>query len=169
MYKADRLYQEILDLEKAAEAIVVDGPESLTEYARLLTTLIFTHKEIGNVYDLYADDVVVYRENGYRLVGSHEVMKDLTVFLSAFPDLCVNYADSFAVKKGDVYKLWRHFNLDGHNLGHSVYGPPTGKELGGPKCIVMNMATVAITDGKPKIVKEFTMYSSDWIRAVCGG
>ena len=169
MFKADRIYGEMLAMEEAVERMVVDGPESLAEYFRLQTLLIFNFKQVGLLYDLYADDAVVYRENGGRLRGAGEVMRDAAAFLGAFPDLSITFADTFAVAEGEGYKLWRHYQLDGTNLGPSLHGPPTGKSLGGDKCLVMGMATVEAGGGRPRIVKEFTMYSAYWIRSVCGG
>lgn len=169
MYKADRLFNEIVELENAVQRLQIEGPESLTEYFRLYTLLIFQYKEVGHLYDLYADDAVVYRENGHRLQGAHEVMRDAAVFLGGFPDLAITFADAFAVEDEAGYKLWRHYYLNGSNLGYSKYGPPTNKPLGGEKCLVMSMATVAMRSGRPQVVREFAMYSSDWIRQVCTG
>lgn len=167
MFKADRLYEEIVSLEQTLKAMEVNSEESLTEYFKAYTSLIFEYKQVGYLYDIYADDVTVYRENGYRLNSAHEVMKDASAFLASFPDLSLTFMDAFAVKRDNCYKLSRSYYLDGTNRSDSQYGPPTFKSLEGEKCIVINLATVEIKDNRPQITKEFTMYSSEWIRNVC--
>ena len=167
MFKADRLYNEIVELEQKIKKMEVDSEESLTEYFKSYTSLIFDYKQVGYICDIYADDVTVYRENGGRLIGVHQVMQDAAAFLGTFPDLAITFMDAFAVKRGDCYKLSRSYYLSGTNIGDSIYGPPTGKPLGGEKCIVINLATVEIKNGRPQIVKEYTMYSTEWIRGVC--
>lgn len=167
MFKADRLYNEIVELEQKVKTMKVDSEESLTDYFKAYTSLIFDYKQVGYLYDIYADDVTVYRENGNRLNGAHEVMKDASAFLASFPDLSITFMDAFAVKRGDVYKLSRSYYLDGTNRSDSQYGPPTFKTLDGEKCIVINLATIEIKNNRPQIIKEFTMYSSEWIRNVC--
>lgn len=167
MYKADRLFNEILETERQIERTEVKDEHGLVRYFKLYTSLIFDYKELGNLYDIYADDVVVHRENGRRLDGAHAVMKDAAVFAGSFPDLKVAFVDAFAVPHENGYKLWRHYCLEGTNLNASIYGPPTGKRLERDKCLVMNMATVEMRDDRPQIVREFTMYSAEYIRQIC--
>ena len=165
MYKADKLYNEMMAVDTAIKQMKVEA--SLAEYFRLYTELIFNHKWIGSVYDIYADKAEIYRENGTFLNGAHEMMKDTLKLTSAFPDMKVTMRDTFAVKKDDCYKLWRYYTMSGTNKTYSIYGKATDKELDANACIAMSMATVKQISGRWQIVKEFTMYSIDEIRATC--
>lgn len=167
MYKADKLYNEMMAVDTAIKQMKVEDEASLAEYFRLYTELIFNHKWIGSVYDIYADKAEIYRENGTFINGAHEMMKDTLKLTSAFPDMKVTMRDTFAVKKDDCYKLWRYYTMSGTNKTYSIYGKATDKELDANACIAMSMATVKQISGRWQIVKEFTMYSIDEIRATC--
>lgn len=167
MYIADKLYNEMMSVNDAITGMNVKDEASLAEYFRLYTELIFNHKWIGSLYDIYADDVKVYRENGGVLEGAHAVMKDALKLTAAFPDMKIIMRDTFAVKQGEDYKLWRYYAMTGTNKTYSVYGPATGKPLKENACIAMSMSTVRQLCGRWQIVKEFTMYSMDEIRAAC--
>lgn len=167
MYRADKLYNDMMAVDEAIKKLEVKDEASLAEYFRLYTELIFNHKWIGSLYDIYADDAKIYRENGLFLDGAHEMMKDTLKLTSAFPDMTVTMRDTFAVKFEDGYKLWRYYNMSGTNKTYSVYGPATDKAIDPNACIAMSMATVKQISGRWQIVKEFTMYSMDEIRNTC--
>lgn len=167
MYRADKLYNDMMAVDEAIKKLEVKDEASLAEYFRLYTELIFNHKWIGSLYDIYADDAKIYRENGLFLDGAHEMMKDTLKLTSAFPDMTVTMRDTFAVKFEDGYKLWRYYNMSGTNKTYSVYGPATDKAIDPNACIAMSMATVKQISGRWQIVKEFTMYSTDEIRNTC--
>lgn len=167
MYRADKLYNDMMAVDEAIKNLEVKDEASIAEYFRLYTELIFNHKWIGSVYDIYADKAEIYRENGVFINGAHEMMKDTLKLTSAFPDMTVTMRDTFAVKKDDGYKLWRYYTMSGTNKTYSIYGAATGKELSGDACIAMSMATVKFISGRWQIVKEFTMYSIDEIRNAC--
>ena len=167
MYRADKLYNDMMAVDAAIKGMKVTDEASLAEYFRLYTELIFNHKWIGSVYDIYADDAEIYRENGTFLNGPHEMMKDTLKLTSAFPDMEVSMRDTFAVKKDDGYKLWRYYTMSGTNNTYSVYGKASGRKINADACIAMSMSTVKLINGRWQIVKEFTMYSIDEIRATC--
>jgi len=167
MYKADRLYNEMMAIDAAIKELEVTDEVSLVEYFRLYTSLVYDYKWIGSIYDFYADDAKVYREDGGLLNGVHEIMKDTLKLTSAFPDFKIQLRDIFAVKKEDGYKLWRYYAMEGTNKNVSIYGPATGKALNTDACIGMSMATVKEISGRWQIVREFTMYSIDSIREAC--
>lgn len=167
MYRADKLYNDMMAVDTAIRNLDVKDEASLAEYFRLYTELIFNHKWIGSVYDIYADNAEIYRENGVFLNGAHEMMKDTLKLTSAFPDMTVSMRDTFAVKTDEGYKLWRYYTMEGTNKTYSVYGAATGKSLNADACIAMSMATVRLIGGRWQIVKEFTMYSIDEIRNAC--
>jgi hypothetical protein len=167
MYKADKLYNEMMAVDTAIKAMEVVDEASIAEYFKQYTALIYDHKWIGSVYDIYADDAKIYRENGVLLDGAHAIMKETLKFTAAFPDLKIYIRDTYAVKKGDCYKLWRYYTMGGTNKNVSIYGKATGKALNQDACIAMSMATVKEIDGRWQIIREFTMYSIDSIRETC--
>lgn len=167
-YSADKLFDDMMDAVRTVQSMEVTDEASLAQYFKLQSELVFNHKLIGNVYDMYADGVKIYRENGVLVNGPHEMMKDTLKLTSAFPDMVLTMRDTFAKKVDeDTYKLWRYYTLSGHNLTYSVYGPATEKTLNSDACINMSMATVKKVNGRWQIVKEFTMYSIDEIRNTC--
>ncbi|MFE7083298.1 hypothetical protein [Priestia megaterium] len=168
MYKSDQLYDEMKAIEAKIKDIKITDEESLVEYFKQYTLLIYNYKWLGSIYDIYANDVSVIRENGHKLVGAGAIVQDTTELLAAFPDLELTFTDAFAVPDGHGgYKLWRHFYLDGTNLGYSQYGAPTGKSLENKKSMGLSMSTVRFIEGKWRILYEYTMYSGEWIKQVC--
>lgn len=81
MYKADRLYNEMMEVDRKIKALEVKDEQSITEYFRLYKELIYNHKWIGSVYDIYADDAKLYRENGDLYDGAHAIMQEALKFL----------------------------------------------------------------------------------------
>lgn len=81
MYKADRLYNEMMEVDRKIKALEVKDEQSITEYFRLYEELIYNHKWIGSVYDIYADDAKLYRENGDLYDGAHAIMQEALKFL----------------------------------------------------------------------------------------
>ncbi len=167
VYKADAIYDQMMATDEAIKALQVHDEASLAEYFKLYTELIFNYKWLGSIYDIYADQVKIYRENGFLLEGPHAMMKDTLKLTSAFPDMQITMRDTFAVKRGESYKLWRYYAMSGTNKTYSIYGPATGKALNTDACIAMSMATVEFINGRWQIVKEFAMYSIDDIRTTC--
>ena len=94
MYRADKLYNDMMAVDTAIKQLKVEDEASLAEYFRLYTELIFNHKWIGSIYDIYSDNADIYRENGLYLHGAHEMMKDTLKLTSAFPDMQVTMRDT---------------------------------------------------------------------------
>ena len=124
MYRADKLYNDMMAVDTAIKQLKVEDEASLAEYFRLYTELIFNHKWIGSIYDIYSDNADIYRENGLYLHGAHEMMKDTLKLTSAFPDMQVTTRDTFAVKRDDGYKLWRYYTMSGTNKTYSIQQAP---------------------------------------------
>ena len=126
MYRADKLYNDMMAVDTAIKQLKVEDEASLAEYFRLYTELIFNHKWIGSIYDIYSDNADIYRENGLYLHGAHEMMKDTLKLTSAFPDMQVTMRDTFAVKRDDGYKLCATTPcLEPTRLTASMAPPPT--------------------------------------------
>ena len=52
MYRADKLYNDMMAVDTAIKQLKVEDEASLAEYFRLYTELIFNHKWIGSIYDI---------------------------------------------------------------------------------------------------------------------
>ncbi len=167
MYKSDKLYDEMKDIERQIQALEVTDAASIAQYFKLYTILIYNYKWLGSIYDIYEGGAWILKGNGGKLNGAAAMVKDTTELLAAFPDLTLNFADVFAVPddKGG-YKLYRRFYFDGTSLGFSKYGAPTGKSLENKKCICQSMSTVELVDGMWQITYEYTMYPDEWMRLV---
>lgn len=167
MYKADRLYDEMKELERQIKALQGDDAETVTEYFRLYTLLIYNYAWLGSIYDIYDGNAMILMGNGRQLSGAAEMVKDTTELLAAFPDLQLSLADIFVTPNDKGYKLYRRFYLDGTNLGYSKYGAPTGKALEGRKALCQSMSTLEKKEDGWKITYEYTMYPDEWMRQVC--
>ena len=168
MYLADKLYNAMMAVDEKIKVLEVKDEASMSEYIKLYSELIYDHKWIGSIYDIYADEAQLFRENGVRFKGAHAIMQETMRFCSAFPNLKLQMIDCFAVKKSETcYKVWRYFVMEGNNINYSQYGAATGKALDPDKCISMSMATVELINGRWQITRDFTMYSIDEIAATC--
>lgn len=167
MYLADKMYEEMKELEAEIRRLEVTDAESVAEYFRLYTLLIYNYKWLGSMYDIYEMNAYILRGNGIQLNGAAEMVKDTTELLAAFPDLKLSMDDIFAVPCDKGYKLYRRFYLEGTNLGYSRYGAPTGRALEGKKAICQSISTLEKRDGQWMITYEYTMYADEWIRQVC--
>ena len=126
--------------EQALRSIQVTDGESLCAYLKGFWEFIYNHKMFGSVYEIYADNVEVHRENGFVLrdipAVEHEVMR----LCSAFPDLKVVIPAIFAA-------------------------PELQKE----KALNISSFHVEKMDGEWLITFETTGLCCDYIRAVCTG
>ena len=169
MYKSDQLYSEMKDLERRIQAIDPQDADSIAEYFKLYTLLIYNYKWLGSIYDIYDANAFILRGNGGKLNGAAEMVKDTTELLAAFPDLEISMADCFAVPSDKGFNLYRRFYMNGTNLGYSRFGPPTGKKLEGKKAICQSMSTIEKCNGIWMVTYEYTMYADQWMREVCTG
>lgn len=166
MFQSDIIFQQLKDLENKLKAFKITDADSAAEYIKLYTELIYNYKNVGSLFDFYADNVVIHRENGDVIHGPHELVETSILFHAAFPDLTVSFTDYFAVKKGETYKVWRNYNLKGTNLGISKYGPASGKSLG-DNCTVLSMATLENINNRWQITSEYVMMNQDLIKNTC--
>ncbi|MBT4290867.1 MAG: hypothetical protein HOD92_26375 [Deltaproteobacteria bacterium] len=105
-------------------------PEEVARLFREYTAVIWDYKLIGKIYDFYGDNVVIYREGGNDMVGVQDVINDTLAYIAAFPDLSFEFLDIYCDgNEQDGYRFGQVVEFKGTNLGHSKYGPPTGKSL----------------------------------------
>jgi len=164
--RADALHAH----EAAIRAIEVKDADSLCAYLKGFWEFIYNHKMFNCVYDIYDDNIELYRENGMLLRSIPEVEHDVMKICAAFPDLHVDIEDIFAVPgPEDTYRVWMRYYFSGTNKGCSIYGKPTGLRLEKEKALNMSAFHVKRIDGEWLIVLERTMHPCDYIRAVCTG
>lgn len=163
--RADALHAH----EAKIRAIEVKDGASLCEYLKGFWEFIYNHKMFGCVYDIYADNIEVIRENGIVYQGISAVKQELLNLNASFPDLQVDIKEIFAMPKGDAYEVWMRYYFTGTNSAYSVYGPPTGLRMEGDKALNLSLFYVEKVDDEWLIVGEKTGRPCDYIRAVCTG
>ena len=67
------LSRELHEQEKAVRGIQIADADSLCNYLKGFWEFIYNHKMFGCVYDIYSDDIELYRENGFVLHSIEEV------------------------------------------------------------------------------------------------
>lgn len=164
--RADALHAH----EAALRSTTVTDGESLCDHLKGFWEFIYNHKMFGCVYDIYADEIELYRENGMILRGIEAVEHDVMNLCAAFPDLQIHIEDMFAVPgPEDTYRVWMRYYFTGTNKAPSIYGLPTGLKLEKEKALNLSDFHVKKFDNEWLIVLERTMHPCDYIRAICTG
>ncbi len=162
--RADALHAQ---QDMLANMKVSDGA-SLCAYLQGYWQLIYNHKMLGCVYNIYADEAVLARENGFRLKGIAQIEHEIMNLTAAFPDLQIDIADIFAVADSEgKYKVWMRYYFAGTNTAYSLYGAPTGLSLDIKKSLSMSVFHMEDIEGEWLITAEETMHPCDYIRAIC--
>lgn len=155
--------------EEKIRSIQVTDAESLCQYLKGFWEFIYNHKMFGCVYDIYADDIKVDRENGMVIRGIPAVKQELLNLCAAFPDLQVEIAEIFAMQKGDTYEVWMRYYFTGTNSSYSIYGAPSGLQMTGDKALNQSLFYVEKIEDEWLIVGEKTARPCDYIRDICTG
>ena len=167
MFQSDVIFEQMKNLEQEIKEIEITDSVSISNYLCKYTELIYNYKCLGNLYDIYDDKAIIYMENGKKIIGPHDMVKEAIIFHSTFPDAKITMVDSFAVSIDDCYKVWRNYYITGTCLGYSVYGEPTNKKLEENNCIVLSMATMKKIKQRYRITQEYCMTSAELLRNVC--
>ena len=92
---------------------------------------IWDDKGIGLIYRHYRHNAIIHTADGL-IYGRDELIADAIQTLAAFPDLRL-YGDE-VIWSGDAqagFHTSHRRTWIGHNTGHSIYGPPTGRQVVG--------------------------------------
>lgn len=155
---------------QALKAIQVTDVASLCAYIKGYWEFIINHKMFGSIWDIYADEIEVRRENGFSLRGIDAVEANYMNLCAAFSDLKIDVSTIFAAPADeDTYTVWMRYYFTGTNGATSIYGPATGLKLEHDKALNISSFTVKKIDGEWLIVHEYTGHCCDYIRAVCTG
>ena len=147
--------------------ICFEDKESVRDFIRVYTKLVYEYKMIGLIYDFYDEKVVYRKENRKTLYGVQDVVFDLLEFLSMFPDMTVDLES--VIISGDAetgYKVWRRMRYHGTNVNPTRFGAPTFKELG-DGCLGLSMMFINKQSGSWKITEEHNPVSFSHIRETC--
>lgn len=159
MDECERLCDEVYNAD-------IKDKEDARQYIRNMTALIYDYKMLGMIYDFYAEDCEVYKEDCSKLVGPDAFFKRVAVFAAAFPDLKADVENIIVNKENDEsYKVFRRLRYKGTNTGLSKYGPATGKSLQ-DKALNLTLMYLKKINGEWKITFSVDQDSEDWIREV---
>ncbi len=99
------------------------------DYILRITDRIWKDKNIGSITRYYSADVVIHTLGG-PVQGSDAVINGTIKTLAAFPDRLLNAEDVIwsGNEEDGFYSSHRIISPNMSNLGHSEFGPPTGKQ-----------------------------------------
>lgn len=126
------------------------------------TKVIWNHKMVGRIYDIYCDDCVIHREGGVDIRGIQSVFAGTLAFMASFPDLEFVFIDIFSEGNPEEgYRFGQAIYYEGTNTGYSSFGPPSGKQLTEEiPCIALCECLVKQVNGRWKIVEEWLVRSN---------
>ncbi len=99
---------------------------AIAEFVLRITEDIWERKNIGLIYDCYAEDAPIHTLGG-EVIGAEAVVRNTIKTLAAFPDRKM-YADGLVIG-GDRYSAYyssHRIRSQMTNLGCSDFGPATG-------------------------------------------
>jgi predicted ester cyclase len=101
----------------------------IVDYIVRCTHKIWEEKAIGLIYTHYAHNTPVHLTDA-EYYGRDQVVENTVRTLAAFPDLRL-FGDEVIWRGNDVdgFHSSHRVTWSGHHLGHSPYGPPTGKRV----------------------------------------
>lgn len=102
---------------------------NIVDYIIRITHRIWEEKDVGYIYDTYAQDCMVYDDFGLGS-GRDRVVAHTVGSLNAFPDTRV-IADEciWAGSDATAFHSSHRSQIFGTNTGYSQYGEPTGKRV----------------------------------------
>ena len=102
---------------------------NIVDYIIRITHRIWEEKDVGYIYDTYAQDCMVYDDFGLGS-GRDRVVEHTVRSLNAFPDTRV-IADEviWAGSDATAFHSSHRSQIFGTNTGYSQYGEPTGKKV----------------------------------------
>jgi predicted ester cyclase len=107
----------------------LDDYTDIVDYIVRSTHRMWEEGGIGRLYEHYAHNTVVWSDWGVTY-GRDRTFEYVYAREAAFPDLRL-YADSVVWTGDDVegFRTNHRITQTGHNMGHSKWGPPTGRRI----------------------------------------
>lgn len=166
LMKSDIFMDKVDELSERVYNAQMKNVEEARQYIKDITALIYDYKMTGMIYDFYADDVEIFKQDCRKFTSSDEFFKDVITFEAAFPDLIADIENVIINKAGDdCYKVYRRLRFRGTNTGLSKYGTATGKILG-DNCLNLTVMYLKKINGKWKITMAIDSDSEDCIRQI---
>ncbi|MEZ4664247.1 MAG: ester cyclase [Caldilineaceae bacterium] len=111
----------------------------IVDYIVRCTHKIWEERGVGLIYTHYGHNIVIHTADG-TTYGRDKVIADSIKTMNAFPDIRL-YADDVIWSGNDQEGFHSSHRIfwTGHNCGHSIYGPPTGRKVtryGVAQCLV---------------------------------
>ena len=96
MYRADKLYNDMMAVDTAIKQLKVEDEASLAEYFRLYTELIFNHKWIGSIYGAATNKplnsdacIAMSMATVKKISGRWQIVKEFTMYsIDEIRDTC---------------------------------------------------------------------------------
>lgn len=101
----------------------------IVDYIVKITHEIWEERGIGRLYDYYGANMRIHTSSG-DIYTRDKVIEGTIQALAAFPDRRL-YADEVIWRGDDEQGYYTSHRLthEGHNWGHTPYGPPTGRKV----------------------------------------
>ncbi len=101
----------------------------IVDYIVRITHKIWEEKGIGRIYDYYAHNILIHTMDG-KTYGRDKVIAASLQTMSAFTDIRLHADDViWSGNDEDGFHSSHRIIWIGHNTGHSIYGPPTGRKV----------------------------------------
>ncbi len=103
--------------------------QDIVDYIVKITHEIWEERGIGRLYEYYSTNMRIHTSSG-DIYTRDKVIESTIQALAAFPDRRL-YADEVIWHGDDETGYFTSHRLthEGHNWGHTRYGPPTGKKV----------------------------------------
>ena len=101
----------------------------IIDYIIKITHEIWEERGIGRLYDYYGTNMRIHTSNG-DIYSREKVIESTIQALAAFPDRRL-YGDEVIWTGDEQSGFYTSHRLthEGHNWGHTSYGPPTGRKV----------------------------------------
>lgn len=103
--------------------------QDIVDYIIKITHEIWEERGIGRLYEYYGTNMRIHTSSG-DIYTRDKVIESTIQALAAFPDRRL-YGDEVIWSGDDEVGYFSSHRLthEGHNWGHTAYGPPTGKKV----------------------------------------
>lgn len=101
----------------------------IVDYIIRCTHKIWEDKGVGLIYTHYKQNIAIHTSDG-TIYGREAVVAGTLKTLAAFPDVRLVGDDViWSGNDQDGFQASHRITWIGHNTGHSIYGPPTGRKI----------------------------------------
>ena len=159
---ADEVIEERDELLQIMENCQFKTPQDVCDYFTAYTKLIWTHKQIGYIYERYNDTISSRCDGGEIYSGAFAVVAATLATIARYPDLEVVFCEIHCTGNEKTgYRFGQVvYNLASTRGGISSYGIGTGVAFEPYEDLEMCECVVQFVEGKWRIVDEWENRSS---------